>query len=285
MQSWRAKGRSALLSWCMVVTIVLLSRGFVRARAWSFHTTTPRRLTRTTRRFATDSDDDEKTPTTGWNHNQPKESSKFWEKTSERANGLGKRRPQSQASGDGSEPRTGWLHNTEPKKQETEPQPTDTGASTESTTGVSTAQKLLSQAKMKKELNHRIVAPAAFHSCGDNRQVVVTEHVISLPIFRSRPESPRLDVFFSITECVNKDNESFWQSLTPLSPQERAQAYVEQAAMETADEMILYLQGGPGFGCAAPMVGLSMTKTGSWAGAALSLYKRIVLIDQRGCGR
>ena len=55
--------------------------------------------------------------------------------------------------------------------------------------------------------------------------------------------------------------------------------------MTTANDMMLYLQGGPGFGCATPTVGLSMTKSGSWAGAALGHYKRIVLMDQRATGR
>jgi pimeloyl-ACP methyl ester carboxylesterase len=61
--------------------------------------------------------------------------------------------------------------------------------------------------------------------------------------------------------------------------------YVRDAAMKTANDMILYLQGGPGFGAPTPVVGLGMTNEGSWAGKALSQYKRVVLMDQRGTGR
>jgi hypothetical protein len=152
---------------------------------------------------------------------------------------------------------------------------------------VSAAQRLLEQAKMKKELNHRIIAPPAFHTCGDGRQVVVTEHLLSLPIYRIRPDSPRLNVYFSVIECVSDDDQQTrWQSsLIPKSPQERAEIYVRDAAMTTANDMILYLQGGPGFGAPTPIVGLGVTKEGSWAGKALSQYKRVVLMDQRGTGR
>jgi len=280
MPSGKSSRRSFALSWCML--ILLSSRGFVRARAWSLTPNLRLHRTSVTRSLAaTNSDDEEKTPATGWAHNPPSDDSKFWKKSSESANGLGSgrgggRSQQPSSSDDSDEPRTGWLHNTESPKEE---------AIDDSATGLSEAQRLLQTAKMKKELNHRIVSPPAFHACGDGRQVVVTEHYISLPVFRAEEESPRLDVFFSITECVNKDNAQFWQSLTTLSPQDRAEAYVQQAAMTTADDMILYLQGGPGFGCASPMVGLSMTKSGSWAGTALGHYKRIVLMDQRGTGR
>lgn len=267
--------------------LIVSWRGFVvRARAWSL--TSPSSLF--VRRFssaalaATDGDDDEeKIPKTGWVHNQPQDSSNFWKKSSGSVNGLGSKRggarqPRSSNEDTTDEPRTGWLHNTKAPKQQEEIQEED------STASISPAQRLLQAAKMKQELNHRIVSSPAFHACGDGRQVVVTEHYISLPIYRFQEESPRMDVYFSITECVDK-NEHFYKSLTNMSPQLRAEAYVHQAAMTSADDMILYLQGGPGFGCASPNVGLSMTKSGSWAGVALGHYKRIVLMDQRGTGR
>jgi hypothetical protein len=176
------------------------------------------------------------------------------------------------------------LHNTKaPNKQKEEMQ--------DSKSGNSPAQRLLQAAKMKQQLNHRIVSPPAFHACGDERQVVVTEHFISLPLNYSKQgeeeeESTRINVYFSITEIVdNVENEQFFKSLGNKSPQERADQYIQHAGMTTANKMILYLQGGPGFGCATPAVGLSMTKSGSWAGAALQHYKRIVLMDQRGTGR
>jgi pimeloyl-ACP methyl ester carboxylesterase len=138
---------------------------------------------------------------------------------------------------------------------------------------------------MKKKLNHRIFAPPSFHACGDGRQVAVTEHFLSLPVYRARPDSPRLDVYFSIVECVRDDDQQWWQSLVSKTPQERAEMYVDHAGMKTAKDMILYLQGGPGFGAPTPIVGLGMTKEASWAGKALSQYKRVVLMDQRGTGR
>ena len=59
--------------------------------------------------------------------------------------------------------------------------------------------------------------------------------------------------------------------------------------------MILYLQGGPGFGCAAPVSGLSLASAkSSWASSALfgevtnldgKTFERIVLMDQRGTGK
>jgi hypothetical protein len=225
--------------------------------------------------------DEEKIPATGWDQNLPDESSIFWKSSSDRTNGLGrqsKTRSNQRGSSSSSEPRTGWLHNTKSKQTAKKDSVTAGGV-------VSAAQRLLQQAKMKDELNHRIIAPPAFHACGDGRQVVVTEHLLSLPIYRARPASPRLDVYFSVMECARDDDQQRWHSLIPESPRERAERYVRDAAMKTANDMILYLQGGPGFGAPIPVVDLGMTNEGSWAGKALSQYKRVVLMDQRGTGR
>lgn len=278
MRSWTVNSfrQSAFLS-CMV--IVILSQGFVRARAWSLRTPLPLRFSgvRSLAGTSNGGDSDEKTSATGWNHSLPDESSSFWKKTSDSTNGLGRQRKSPRKQSDySSEPRTGWLHNKKPKEEAKEDSVT---------TSLSPAQRLLEQAKMKKRLNHRIVAPPSFHACGDGRQVAVTEHFLSLPVYRARPDSPRLDVYFSIVECVRDDDQKWWQSLVSKTPQERAEMYVEHARMKTAEDMILYLQGGPGFGAPTPMVGLGVTKEGSWAGKALSEYKRVVLMDQRGTGR
>jgi hypothetical protein len=61
-----------------------------------------------------------------------------------------------------------------------------------------------------------------------------------------------------------------------------------RASLQNADDMVLYLQGGPGFGAPTPIVGLGISKgSGSWADAALYDigYRRIVLMDQRGTGK
>lgn len=119
-----------------------------------------------------------------------------------------------------------------------------------------------------------------FHAA-EHGETVTTEHFISLPLERPNKQ-PRLDVYFCIVEKVGKER-AFFESLSNLSPRERAKAYVEHAAMEDADSMILYLQGGPGYGAPTPVVGLGLG--GSWAGEALKTYKRVVLMDQRGTGR
>jgi hypothetical protein len=59
--------------------------------------------------------------------------------------------------------------------------------------------------------------------------------------------------------------------------------------------MMLYLQGGPGFGCASPVSGLSLdSPKSSWAAQVLlggltnvegKSFQRVVLMDQRGTGR
>lgn len=263
------------------VLILLSSSGgffLVRARAWSLSAPLRRPLS-SIRASSSGDDNSDKAPATGWDHKLPDESSSFWQNSSRQTNGLGRRQQQSSKSD--KEPRTGWLHNTEaPKKEKEGTQDTDSDGS-----AVSPARRLLEQATRMKELNHRMVAPPAFHACGDARQVVVTEHFLSVPTYRDREETPRLDVYFSIVECVQDDDWQWWQTLAEKRPDQRAQMYVEHAGMETAKDMILYLQGGPGFGAPTPIVGLSATKAGSWAGKALAHYKRVVLMDQRGTGR
>lgn len=206
-------------------------------------------------------------------------------------------------------------------KQQQQQQGSTAGApASSSTSGESDARKLLRREMEKKARNHRILAPPTFHAVGDKR-VVVTEHKIAVPL--KRPEvdlqfadatssrsdldllsgvnpaassGPTIDVFFTVVETIeNDDDERFFAQTLSLADlpktgayrqTERADLYVSHAKLEDADGMILYLQGGPGFGAPAPIVGLGLGEKGSWAAEALGKgYKRVVLMDQRGTGR
>lgn len=182
------------------------------------------------------------------------------------------------------EPRTGWLHNTSPRSNKQEVSST--------TTTLSAAQLLLRQAKMQQERNHRIISPPAFHTCANNQVAAVTEHKISVPLQRGSTSiekqqddvvKKRLDLYFAVVEIISDKDRSWWNSLVGMNPTERATAYVAKAGLTTADDLMLYLQGGPGFGAPTPVAGLSLSQ--SWASEALTQYDRIVLMDQRGTGR
>lgn len=157
------------------------------------------------------------------------------------------------------------------------------------------ARRRLEFAKLQQERNHRLISTPALHAAGEDRLVAVTEHIISVPLryattSNNDPQSQqRIDVYFTIVEKV--ESEAYRQFLqnelaASLSPRQRADRYVEYAKLETADDMVLYLQGGPGFGAPTPVAGLAASVTGSWAGAALHKhgYHRVVLMDQRGTG-
>ncbi|KAG7357428.1 prolyl aminopeptidase [Nitzschia inconspicua] len=224
-------------------------------------------------------DKDNRVPSTGWNHNPPSETSRFWQSP----NGDSAAARQSKASSttgsngnSNNEPRTGWLHNTKPKEKDND---------TAKVGGISKAQQRLKQAMKAQEENHRIVHPPSFHACGNDRQIVVTEHRISVPVFQDSKQ-PRIDVAFSIVEEVKDDaTRQFYESMQSMTPSQRAAAYVETAALKTADDMMIYLQGGPGFGSPVPVTGLAFSQGSSWGAAALGKYKRIVLMDQRGTGQ
>ena len=243
--------------------------------------------------FSTDSENDreERVPATGWNHNPPKDPS-FWNTSPNGAEGNQEfQQVRQQEARSEKVSRTGWLHNTKSKAELEKEQNQQESSSTSpsSSDGVpNKAQLRLQQAMKQAELNHRIVHPATFHSCGNGRRAVVTEHLLSLPIDRSNTErgAPRIDVAFTISEEIKDDTTlQFFQSLEALSPTQRASQYVQFANMENADDMIIYLQGGPGFGSPTPVVGLSLSGEGSWGAKALEKYKRIVLMDQRGTGK
>jgi len=185
-----------------------------------------------------------------------------------------------------------------------------------STLGGPDARQLLRREMEKKARNHRILNPPTFHAVGD-RRVVVTEHKVAVPLRRasdgnnedddvanllpgvnaaSTPSGPTIDVFFTVVETIENDADErfFAQTLNlsdspktgPYRQTGRADLYVSRAKLGNADEMILYLQGGPGFGAPAPIVSLGLGEKGSWAAEALAKgYKRVVLMDQRGTGR
>lgn len=256
-----------------------------------------------------DADENNSRPKTGWNHNLPSNESDFWVRggassVSPAASISGNKSPPSANEGD-DEPRTGWLHNTKSKAQE-QKQKDCPGAGKSSATGSSTGQSAarttLRMEMEKRARNHRIIAPPAFHPVGDNR-IVVTEHKISVPlkptIVGSRADAQNtdtIDVFFTVVELIeNAEDEAFFaQDLGSggstktglLLQSERADLYVNWAKMADAETMVLYLQGGPGFGAPAPISGIGLGDKGSWAAEAMSKgYKRVVLMDQRGTGR
>jgi pimeloyl-ACP methyl ester carboxylesterase len=213
-------------------------------------------------------------PKTGWGHKLPSKESAFWKSESTTTATANTASNTNTNTNNSSEPRTGWLHNSASAAK---------APATPTTT--SRAQQLLQQAMKEQERNHRILSPPTFHACGNGRRVVVTEHKLSLPL--TRPNSqPRLDIFFTIVETVVLDSTiAWWKSLTAMTPAQRAQAYVAHAGLTTANGVILYLQGGPGFGAPTPMVDLGLGGDASWAAKALDTYSRIVLMDQRGTGR
>ena len=210
---------------------------------------------------------------TGWNHNPPSESSSFWDSSS------GDPAKEVPSDENKKQLRTGWLHNTESPSAAAAREPTNPTAAPAG----GAARRRLEMAMKEQSRNHCLISPPTFHAAGSDGQIVVTEHTIRLPVDRNNDKSERVQVYFSIVEKVSKGDAEFWQSLMDLTPRKRAEQYVQWAAMKNADSMVLYLQGGPGFGAPTPVVGLGLS--GSWAATALGDYKRVVLMDQRGTGR
>jgi hypothetical protein len=229
---------------------------------------------------------DSRRPQTGWNHNLPKDESDFW------------KGPRDEKNSSSSAPtsktfRTGWLHSS--AKPSAEESTMSRSAKNEAPV-TNTARRRLEVAKLQQERNHRMISPPIFHACGEDQLVASTEHFVSVPVWKdgvSRQKTEqRIDIYFCIIETVvSEETRRFLQvnlSNTALTPNQRAMMYVEHVALQNADDMILYLQGGPGFGAPAPVVSLGINKgCGSWADAALydAGYRRIVLMDQRGTGK
>jgi hypothetical protein len=249
---------------------------------------------------------------TGWNHNQPDESSDFW-RGSGGSSSDRQQPPQQQQQQNKKKPartlRTGWLHNTESQEKIEAAAQKKQAKGAGSAVVVSTARRRLELAMKQQDRNHRILSPPAFHTSGGGAALsggpfVVTEHVISVPVVRQQREQQqreqqpykhgRIDVYFTIVEQVKDEDQRLWlQDLCPMTPSQRASTYVRKTGMQTADSMILYLQGGPGFGAPTPVVGLGLSSAdASWAGQALSsmsssksCLERVVLMDQRGTGK
>ena len=235
---------------------------------------------------------------TGWIHNQPttNKTSKTKASTSD---------PMQKDSA-----RTGWLHNTSSKSKSKDSGKDHNSGKNGSKKEESMAQFLLRKEKEKVKLDHRIITPPVLHPCGDGRIVAVTEHRISVPLVHdfvnignseNNKESSRVDLFFSVIDLVTPEIEPDFSRLKMISSStlpttdngkknnlqrrvniKRAQEYVRTLAMPDANKMLLYLQGGPGFGSPRS---ISMGKESSWLGEALSSdFTRIVLMDQRGTG-
>jgi pimeloyl-ACP methyl ester carboxylesterase len=260
---------------CMLSTLQV--RAFVvtaRTRSTNLSRTAHRGLaasSSSSRNVNGDTDEDEasRVPRTGWTHNQPSSKAPDFKGFASET--------QSSDSASENELRTGWLHNSAPKVSAADKSKT-TGDSSE-------ARQRLELAMKQTDRDHRIATPPTFHECGAGRAIVVTEHFISLPLTRPN-RAPRIDVAFTIVEKVNTEESRQWfTGLSNMSPQERATAYVNRAALKNADQLALYLQGGPGFGAPIPIVGLGLSEGSSWAAKALDTFSRIVLMDQRGTGK
>jgi hypothetical protein len=243
------------------------------------------------------SSNSERKPVTGWNHNLPRQESQFWSGKKEASSGV-KSTDLAEGSGGEKKIKTGWLHN---KKKASAAKKSDKEAKTD--TG-NKARMLLEQAMMDQKVNHRMISTPTFHAVGEGRRAVITEHKISVPLDRYNPpadpkdKEPMVDIYFSIVELVTTPaQESFFMSLQASSSggsyqvrqreaKKRAADYKAFAKLKSAEECVLYLQGGPGFGAPVPINGIGLGEQSSWIGAALSKgYKRIVLMDQRGTGR
>ena len=255
------------------------SESFTIARSWSTVTSSsPFSLAAAATSDSNNDIDGKVEGKTGWNHNPPSESSPFWKEEESLTDS-------NQEKTTTKKLRTGWLHNTEAvnKNKTTKESATTIG-------GVSKAQLRLQQAMKEQRDNHRIVSPGALHACGEDRQIVVTEHRLSVPIDHvneGKESKNRIDVAFTIVEEIKDEASRRWfeSTFATMTPSQRATAYIKRCAMTSAEDMFIYLQGGPGFGAPTPVVGLDFAAKGSsWGSAALDRYQRVVLMDQRGTG-
>jgi len=174
------------------------------------------------------------------------------------------------------------------------------------------AMRRILHQRMKDYTNHRI-SSVHIHPCADHQRLVVTEHKIECPLtypgdespvekvgasFNSESlETPTVGVYFTIIELVSTtEDDEFFVALadSSLTPKQRSQMYLQRGPID-ADRMFAYLQGGPGFGCSAPISALSLaSKKSSWASSVLfgdltnldgKSFQRVLLMDQRGTGK
>ena len=152
-----------------------------------------------------------------------------------------------------------------------------------------------------------------------DRKDIVSTMMTASTTLDGRGRRPTIDIYFAIIETCSSgcgsDEEEYIASISDpkMCPRKRAIAYLMRgcggssnddsgggdsisSSSIDASRMMLYLQGGPGFGCAAPSVGLGLaSSSSSWAAKALTgggvtntdgkTFERIVLMDQRGTGR
>ena len=247
---------------------------------------------------------------TGWNHNPPKDPD-FWNPAAE-VEAIAKEIAAEETK---TKLRTGWLHNSESADQKRKTMNKNKSSSNDDKSNkkpnaAGLARRRLEEAMKTQRENHRIVSPGALHACGKDRQIVVTEHRMSVPLVhpeiaeetetgravagmpaaipRMAPPTASIDVAFTIVEEVRDGETRTWyESVFPgLTPTQRAAAYVKRCGMTSAKDMLLFLQGGPGFGAPTPFAALDFSKDGgSWGSAALDRYRRVILMDQRGTGK
>mmetsp|Transcript_20166 Transcript_20166/g.29958 ORF Transcript_20166/g.29958 Transcript_20166/m.29958 type:complete len:722 (+) Transcript_20166:85-2250(+) len=231
------------------------------------------------------------------------------------------------------EPRTGWLHNTEPKYAS---YPTTSSSAPLSLAMkrlmADKMQKyrnhriitppaahpcgdanrmMVTEHKISIPLTHPDLQAAmnneqSSSTTNDEEQRIVPVERIDGAFLTNNEafDEPTIDVYFTITELLsNAQDEAHFHALQNpnLSPSQRATLYFQKGTSDgessvDPSRMMLYLQGGPGFGCASPVSGLSLaSSSSSWAAAVLlggkvsnadgKSFQRIVLMDQRGTGR
>ena len=233
------------------------------------------------------------------------------------------------------EPRTGWLHNTEPKYS-SYPSSTSLSDPTLSLAMKRLLADRMKRYRNHRIINppaahpcgdsnrmmvteHKIAIPlthpdlkaaimeqkAQNQSSGgpNNKQRIVPVERIDAAFFSGNEafDEPTIDVYFTIIELLsNKQDEEHFHALcdTNLSPSQRADLYFQKGGDSAIDpsRTMIYLQGGPGFGCALPVSGLSLaSSSSSWAASVLiggknsnvdgKSFERILLMDQRGTGK
>eukprot|EP00985_Skeletonema_marinoi_P006072 scaffold2632_cov72-Skeletonema_marinoi.AAC.1 len=101
----------------------------------------------------------------------------------------------------------------------------------------------------------------------EQRRIVPVERIDGAFLTNNEAfDEPTIDVYFTITELLsNAQDEAHFHALQNpnLSPSQRAAVYFQKGSNDDDDSsidpsrMMLYLQGGPGFGCASPVSGLS----------------------------
>jgi len=233
----------------------------------------------------------------------------------------------------GEEPRTGWLHNTKPKHSsasDTERNnPARMRLAIEKMRDYrrhriadppslhpcgDDRRMMVTEHRIRVPLNHSDFGEGAARGSGGG---IVPVDGIADKFYNGDVDlvqSPTVDVYFTIIELVSSSqDEAFFELLSDptLSPRQRAERYLRGHSSEDSREStslsssiasavdpsrtIIYLQGGPGFGCATPVTGLSLaSSTSSWAAQALlggitnsegKSFQRVLLMDQRGTGR